>query len=125
MSRWFTKTHEWVLVEDGEAKIGITDYAQKELGDVVYVELPEVGKILTQGETFGSIESVKAVSDLYAPISGEVVGVNGVLEEKPELVNEDPYGEGWMIAVTITDRKELDQLMEEEAYQAYLQESSS
>ena len=99
--RKYTKDHEWVKIEGTEARVGITDYAQKQLGDVVYLELPEVGRTLTRGESFGTVESVKAVSDLYSPVSGEVTEVNRALVEKPELVNKDPYG-SWMIAMKVT-----------------------
>ncbi len=93
----YTKSHEWIRTEDDTATIGITDHAQDELGDVVFVELPSVGDTFDAGETFGTVESVKAVSDLYAPISGEVVEVNQALEDSPEKINEDPYGEGWIV----------------------------
>lgn len=103
----YTRSHEWVRREGDVATIGITDHAQDELGDVVFVELPEVGATLEAGSTFGTVESVKAVSDLYAPVGGEVVEVNGSLENNPEKVNEDPYGEGWMIKVRIASEGEL------------------
>ncbi len=103
----YTRSHEWVRREGDVATIGITDHAQDELGDVVFVELPEVGATLEAGNTFGTVESVKAVSDIYAPVGGEVVEVNGSLEESPEKVNEDPYGEGWMIKVRISSEGEL------------------
>lgn len=93
----YTKSHEWVRTEDDTATIGVTDHAQDELGDVVFVELPSVGDTFNEGETFGTVESVKAVSDLYAPIGGEVVEANSVLEDSPEKINEDPYGEGWIV----------------------------
>ena len=116
----YTKTHEWVRREDDVATVGITDHAQEELGDVVFIELPEEGASFDPGDSFGTIESVKAVSDLYAPVGGEVVEVNGTLNDSPERVNEDPYGGGWMIRLRISDEGELlsadeyGQLLEEE-----------
>ncbi|MCL6623779.1 MAG: glycine cleavage system protein GcvH [Fimbriimonadales bacterium] len=95
----YTKTHEWIRQEDDTFVIGITDYAQSELGDIVYVDLPEPGRYLNAGDTFGSVESVKTVSDLYAPVSGEVLEKNELLHQSPELINQDPYGEGWLIKV--------------------------
>ncbi len=103
----YTKSHEWVRVEDGVATVGITDHAQDELGDVVFVELPEQGATLAPGDSFGAVESVKAVSDLYAPVGGEVVEVNGALEDSPEKINEDPYGEGWILKLQISDEGDL------------------
>jgi glycine cleavage system H protein len=120
----YTKEHEWIKVEGGRGRIGITFHAQKSLGDVVFVELPQVGRRLElkagKMETFGVVESVKAVSDLYCPVTGEVVEVNANLETKPELVNKDCYGAGWMIVVTLANPKELDGLMDVKAYEAYL-----
>jgi len=113
----YTKDHEWIGVADGIGRIGITDYAQHQLGDVVYVELPEVGAVVTQGESFGTIESVKAVSELFAPVSGEVVEVNGALKDKPELVNSDPHG-SWMVAVRLSQPAEVDSLLDAAAYSA-------
>jgi len=95
----YTKEHEWVSIDEGVATVGITDYAQSELGDIVFVELPEVGDEVEELESFGTIEAVKTVSELYSPVSGTVVEVNEALEDKPELINEDPYGDGWMIKV--------------------------
>ena len=95
----YTKTHEWIRQEDDTFVIGITDYAQSELGDIVYVDLPEPGRYLNAGDSFGSVESVKTVSDLYAPVSGEVLEKNELLQQSPELINQDPYGEGWLIKV--------------------------
>ncbi len=103
----YTKSHEWVRVEDGVATVGITEHAQDELGDVVFVELPEQGATLAPGDSFGAVESVKAVSDLYAPVGGEVVEVNGALEDSPEKINEDPYGEGWILKLQISDEGDL------------------
>jgi glycine cleavage system H protein len=114
----YSKEHEWVRVEDGRATIGITSFAADELGDIVFVELPEAGSTLSQFGTFGVVESVKAVSDLFAPISGEVAEVNEALNDKPELLNTDPFGEGWIARVTIADEAELDNLMDAAAYAA-------
>ena len=112
----YTKDHEWIRLDESTGQIGITDYAQEQLGDVVYVELPEVGRVVTQGEQFGSVESVKAVSDLYCPVSGEVVEVNTALETQPELVNKDPHG-NWMIVVKLSKPDELDDLIDASAYE--------
>ena len=111
----YTKDHEWVRVSGDRAHVGITDYAQKQLGDVVYLELPEVGKTFKKGDVFGTIESVKAVSELYAPVSGEVVEVNGELGQKPEGVNSDPHG-AWMIVMKIADAGENADLLDANAY---------
>jgi len=111
----YTKDHEWIRINDQNGQIGITDYAQEQLGDVVYVELPEVGRVFAQGDQFGSVESVKAVSDLYCPVSGEVIEVNSVLETQPELVNKDPHG-NWMIVVKLTNPDELASLIDADAY---------
>ena len=116
----FSKEHEWVLVDGEVALVGITEYAQEELGDVVYVELPEVGEKITKDDPFGSVESVKAVSDLFAPVSGTVVEVNDSLPDGPEVVNEDPYGDGWMIKVKMTDKEELKDLLDPEEYTEYI-----
>jgi len=118
--RFYTREHEWVLVEDDVGTVGITDYAQDQLGDIVYVKLPSVGTPVRQMEPFGEIESVKAVSDLFAPVSGEVLEVNAELEERPELVNLDPYGRGWMIRVRLSDPSEVERLMTAEEYDAYV-----
>jgi glycine cleavage system H protein len=120
----YAKSHEYVHFDEkeGVGTIGITDYAQKELGDVVFVELPQVGTQLDAADELGSIESVKAVSELFSPVSGEVVEVNELLTEKPELVNTDPYGDGWMIRIRLTDPTELDELMmNAEEYDEYIQ----
>ena len=119
----YTKEHEWVRVEDNVGTIGITDYAQDQLGDIVYVDLPKAGTQLKQMEKFGEIESVKAVSDLYSPLSGEVVEANAALIDKPELVNESPYGEGWMIRVQLKDPAELGGLLTAEQYDEYIAEA--
>lgn len=103
----YTRSHEWVRMEEGVATVGITDHAQEELGDVVYVELPEAGATVEAGESFGNIESVKAVSDLYAPVGGEVVEVNEALGDAPEKVNEDPYGGGWLVKIRVSGEGEL------------------
>jgi len=113
----YTKDHEWIDVSGDRGKIGITDYAQQQLGDVVYVELPEVGAKLKQGQSFGTIESVKAVSELYSPVSGEVVDVNGSLKDKPETVNSNPHG-SWMIAVKLTNPGEVGGLLDATQYTA-------
>ncbi len=116
----YTKSHEWVRTEGDTATIGITDHAQDELGDVVFVELPEVGATFDAGDSFGTVESVKAVSDLYTPVGGEVVEVNGVLNDSPEKINEDPYGDGWIVKLSVSDRGDLlsasdyEQFLEEE-----------
>jgi glycine cleavage system H protein len=112
----YSRDHEWAKVEGDRARVGITDHAQGELGDVVFVDLPKAGTRVKATETFGAVESVKAVSDLFAPVSGEVVEVNDALAGKPELVNDDPYGTGWMIAIRMDDPKELDSLLSAEEY---------
>jgi glycine cleavage system H protein len=113
---------EWVRDEGERAVIGVTDYAQEQLGDIVYVEVPEPGTPVTKGEAFGVIESVKAVSELYAPISGEVVAINGDLEDRPEVVNEECYGAGWIIAIAVGDRADLDSLLDADAYRRHVEE---
>jgi glycine cleavage system H protein len=120
----YAKSHEYVHVEGDIGTVGITDYAQKELGDVVFVEVPRIGTQLEQGDEMGSIESVKAVSELFAPVSGEVVEINEALTEKPELVNTDPYGDGWMVKVRLKDPDEADELMTAEEYEEYVQKES-
>jgi glycine cleavage system H protein len=114
----YTKDHEWVRAGDGEATVGITSYAQAQLGDVVFVELPAVGRTISQGEVFGTIESVKAVSELYAPVSGEVTAVNDALGSQPEAVNKDPHGAAWIIRVKPSNPAELDSLLDAAAYEA-------
>ncbi len=116
----YSEEHEWVSVADDLATIGITDYAQDELGDIVFVELPAVGATLTRAQTLGVVESVKAVSDVYAPLGGSVVEVNGGLATNPEIINQDPYGEGWMVRLRLSDRGELDRLMSAEQYRAFV-----
>ena len=120
----YSREHEWVRVEGNFAVIGITDFAQSELGDVVYVELPEVGAEVEANNTFGVVESVKAVSDLFAPVSGVVVEANTTLEDQPELVNSEPYEDGWMIRVEMKDDSELSDLLEADSYRAYTEEES-
>jgi glycine cleavage system H protein len=112
----YSSEHEWCRIEGDAAVIGITDFAQGELGDVVFLELPESGSSIVSGEEFGTIEAVKAVAELYAPISGDVVEVNEAVVESPEMVNEDPYGNGWMVKINISDPAELDELLSAEAY---------
>lgn len=118
----YSEEHEWVKVEDGKARIGITHFAQSELGDIVFVELPQVGDDIKSNEPFGSVESVKTVSELYAPISGKVVEVNEGLEDSPEFVNESPYENAWMIVVEPTDTSEIDALMTAEQYEKMTKE---
>ncbi|WNC14037.1 glycine cleavage system protein GcvH [Brevibacillus brevis] len=118
----YSEEHEWVRVEGNKAYIGITAFAQSELGDIVFVELPEVGATIKQDEPFGSVESVKTVSELYAPVTGKVVEVNGELEDAPELVNSSPYEKAWMIAVELTDAAELDKLLPADKYEAMVKE---
>jgi glycine cleavage system H protein len=117
----FTKDHEWIKIEGSEALIGITDYAQTELGEIVFVELPGVGDSIAVESTFGTVEAVKAVSDLFMPVSGEVLDINPLLEDKPELINEDPYGEGWMIRIKLNNPAEVDNLLSPEAYTKLIQ----
>jgi glycine cleavage system H protein len=112
----YTKEHEWVRVENEVATVGITDYAQGELGDVVFVELPQVGTQVEQMKPFGVIEAVKAVSDMFSPLSGEVIGINQRLESEAGIINKDPYGEGWIIKIKMSDTKELDNLISAEDY---------
>jgi glycine cleavage system H protein len=116
----FSKNHEWVKVEGEIISVGISDYAQKELGDVVYVELPSVGDTVAKGDACSNIESVKTVSDIYAPASGEISEANGALEDKPELVNQDPYGDGWIFKIKMEDPGELDELMDADAYDEHV-----
>ena len=119
----YTKEHEWMKVEDGKCRVGVTDYAQKSLHEVVYVDLPNLGKTLTQNVTFGTVESVKAVSELYSPVSGEVVERNEKLLDSPELVNQDPYGAGWIVVVKPSRlQDDLGTLLNEEGYAKFLQE---
>ena len=116
----YTSEHEWIRVEGDEAYVGITDYAQSELGEIVFVDVPTMGETVGQGEVFGSIEAVKTVSDLNMPVTGEVLEINEELEAAPELVNNDPYGKGWIIRISVKDPAELDSLMDAAAYEAIL-----
>ena len=118
----YSKEHEWVRREGSDLRIGITDFAQSELGDIVFVELPEVGDEVESDEPFGSVESVKTVSELYSPVSGKVVEVNEDLDDSPEYVNESPYENAWMIVVELSDDAELDELLSAEAYEAFVKE---
>jgi glycine cleavage system H protein len=118
----YTRDHEWAHVQGNRVTVGITDFAQEQLGDVVYVELPEVGESVKKGEAFGVVESTKAVSDLFAPVTGKVVEVNAPLADAPETVNEDPYEEGWMIVVEVADAKDLADLMDPAAYRKFVEE---
>jgi glycine cleavage system H protein len=114
--------HDWARIEDGEATFGITWYAQDALGEVVFYEPPEVGSSMTKDRPYAEVESVKAVSDVYAPMSGEIVAVNDAVAERPELINEDPYGEGWLVRVKLSDPSEVDELLDADAYRKLLQE---
>ncbi len=118
----YSKEHEWVLVEGNVATVGITDFAQDQLGDIVFVELPGIGDKVSKEDAFGVVESVKAVSDIYAPVSGKVLEVNDDLPENPEMVNEDPYGDGWMIKIEMNDPEELQDLMTATEYEEYVAE---
>jgi glycine cleavage system H protein len=117
----YTKSHEWVRAEEGTVTIGITDHAQEELGDVVFVELPDVGYTIGAGDSFGTVESVKAVSDLYTPVGGEVVEVNSSLEDAPEKINDDPYGEGWIVKLSTSEEADL---LSPEEYEKVVEEES-
>jgi glycine cleavage system H protein len=121
----YTKDHEWVRVKGEQANVGITDHAQHQLGDVVYVELPKVGDKFESGEPFGSVESVKAVSEIYMPLSGTVVEVNSTLNDTPEKVNEDPYGEGWMVVLQMANPSQVDALLTAAEYEDYIKEEAS
>ena len=117
----YTKDHEWVRVQDGRGTVGISEHAQKQLGDVVFLELPAVGRTVAQHETFGTVESVKAVSELFAPLSGEVLEVNTALSQKPEQINADPYGAAWMVVLKLSEPAQLLELMDAAAYRAYVE----
>ena len=117
---YYTEQDEWIRFEDDRVVIGVTDYAQQQLGDIVFVELPEVGTTIQIEETFGVIESVKAVSDLFAPLSGKVIAINPALDENPETINEDCYGEGWMLAIVPTHDEEREQLLQSSGYQKFI-----
>ena len=120
--RYYTKEHEWVMIKNGIAEVGITDYAQKQLGDIVYVDLPEVGKEVDAGDTLANIESVKNVAPVYAPITGKVIQVNDDLNDEPGLINDDPYGAGWIAVLEMKDPTEIEDLMTAEDYAEYLKE---
>lgn len=120
----FTKEHEWVRVEGNVAQIGITDYAQESLGDIVFLELPECGTHFDHGDSFGVVESVKAVSDLYSPLTGTITEINEILVDAPEGINEHPYDDGWMISIELDDESELEELMDVEDYRKYVEEIS-
>jgi glycine cleavage system H protein len=121
----YTKEHEWIRVDEEIGTIGITDHAQKELGDIVYVELPKPGEHVAANESFGTVESVKAVSEIYSPVSGEVAAVNPKLQNNPEILNSDPHGEAWLIQVRLSDRSEIEKLMTADEYEAYIQKEKS
>jgi len=116
----YTQEHEWLRLEGNEALVGITDFAQDALGDVVFVELPSIGATFASGQAFGVVESNKTVSDLFAPVAGRVTAVNHVLRDEPELVNNDPYGTGWMIRLVVTDREQVNRLLDAEAYRTFV-----
>jgi len=120
----YTKEHEWVRIDGDTATVGITDHAQDALGDVVYVELPEEDSAVTKGDAFGVVESVKAVSDLYAPVSGNVAEANEAIVDSPEVINDDPYGEGWMIKIEVADAGDLDDLLDAGEYEKFVEEES-
>src|SRR4030042_4185188 len=113
----YTKDHEWARIEGDVATVGITDYAQSELGDIVYVELPEVGKKTKQADSFGTIEAVKAVSDLFAPLSGEIIEINHTLSDQPEVINKDPYGEGWLVKIKVSNKSAISILIDKSKYE--------
>jgi glycine cleavage system H protein len=117
----YSEEHEWIRIEGDEGVIGITDYAQEQLSDIVYVELPEVGDTFVRGDIFGVVESVKAASDVYMPLGGEVLEINEVLEDSPELVNQDPFGEAWFVRISVADPGELDELIDAQAYKAFVE----
>jgi len=116
----YTQDHEWVRIEGDEATVGITDFAQGELGDIVYVEVETVGETLSKEDVFGTVEAVKTVSDLFVPLSGEIVTFNEALEDTPELVNDDPYGDGWIVKIKLSDASEIENLLSDEGYQAVI-----
>ncbi len=121
----YTKEHEWLAVNGSVGTVGITHYAQSELGDIVYVELPAAGSPVVAGEEFGTVESVKAVSEIFAPVSGEVLQVNAALATSPETINKDPYGEGWLLKIKLADVKDLDSLMTAAEYRKYIEEEAN
>ena len=121
----YTKDHEWARVEGGSAVVGITDYAQNKLGSIVFVELPSTGKSFQKGKTLATVDSVKAAAEVYAPVSGQVEAVNESLADHPEMINQDPYGEGWMVRLKMSDSADLDGLLSSEAYQAFVEEEEA
>ncbi|MGD0007742.1 MAG: glycine cleavage system protein GcvH [Terriglobia bacterium] len=121
----YTKEHEWIRVDEQIGTIGITDHAQKELGDIVYVELPKPGEHVAANESFGTVESVKAVSEIYSPVSGEVAAVNTKLQNNPEMLNSDPHREAWLVQVRLSDRSEIEKLMTADEYEAYIRKEKS
>ena len=121
----YTKEHEWLAVNGSVGTVGITHYAQSELGDIVYVELPAAGSPVVAGEEFGTVESVKAVSEIFAPVSGEILQVNATLATSPETINKDPYGEGWLLKIKLADAKDLDSLMTPAEYRKYIEEEAN
>jgi len=118
---YYTKDHEWLKVEGEEAVVGITDFAQKQLGDIIYVDLPQTGKSLEVHQAIGSVESVKSVSDVYSPVSGEVIEVNSELAQTPDLINKDPYGQGWIVRLRLKNKAEINNLMKATDYEKYLE----
>jgi len=121
----YTQDHEWVRIEGDIGTMGITHHAQSELGDIVFVDLPEPGTTMGRGDEFGTVESVKAVSEMYSPLSGEVAEINSALEDAPETVNQDPYGKGWMVKIRLSDPAQVEELMDAEQYQAHVEEESA
>ena len=121
----YTEEHEWIRDDGGKATVGVTGYAQQRLGDVVFVEMPETGMKINKGEAFGVIESVKAASDIFMPVSGEVTGINLTLEDHPEYINQSPYGNGWIIEIRMSDAEELHDLMDHEKYRAFVEQEES
>ena len=121
----YTKEHEWIRVDESIGTIGITDHAQKELGDIVYVELPKAGEPVTAGEPLGTVESVKAVSEIFSPVTGEVSAVNPLLQNNPEMLNADPHGKAWLVRIRLLDRHEIEKLMTADEYEAFLQEEKA
>jgi glycine cleavage system H protein len=119
----YTTEHEWVKAGDGPARVGITDFAQNALGDIVYVQLPEIGTAVRAGDSFGELESTKSVSDIFAPVNGTVTAINEALADQPDLVNTDPYGEGWLLDIDVEDDEEVEALMDAETYQGQLEQS--
>ncbi|PIR17969.1 MAG: glycine cleavage system protein H [Deltaproteobacteria bacterium CG11_big_fil_rev_8_21_14_0_20_49_13] len=121
----YTREHEWVRIEGELATVGVTDYAQEQMGDVVYVELPNEGELVAKGDAFGVVESVKSVSDVYAPISGKIIEVNDPLKENPEIINAEPHNEGWIAKIELSDRTELDDLLSAKDYEAFVNEEKA